>query len=288
MLRIQFKTCATTLFAGCIAIWLSYVGTQYLLNRALERESRMIGMDWARHFEHRLASISGIRQPREGAASTILPEVETLRELVSDIFEIGHVYQFDYINVICRCQVSLNSADPDAGPKADPHAHHDHSTAPHINDLEPHRLTDTKPESHAVGSLPAGLWKHVVKSKKPHPNPKSNPGSEHLYPVDRDLVTRILQQKSHHIIIRQNVDPSLPSTFAEVYHPVTTGTEVQYLLRVVVNLEEQALLYKQFMLTAVAFSILILSVTVGYPTRRYVLAARHQRIADKRVEFLDY
>ncbi len=285
-MRIQFKTCAPILFAGCVAICLSYVGSQYLLKAALEREARLIGMDWARHIEKRLSSISGIGQPSKGTALTILPEAETLRALVSDVFEIGHMYQFDFINVICRCHVSLNSANPDAGPEVDPHAHHDHPEAPNINDDEHQRLTGTKPESQAVGSLPSGLWKHVVNGKKPHPNPKSNPGNEHQYPVDRDLVTRILDRRAHHIIIRQNVDPSLPSTFAEVYHSVTNGTEVQYLMRVVVNLEEQARHYRQFMLIAVAISILILGVAVGYPTRKYVLAARHQRKANKRVEFL--
>ena len=105
-MRIQFKTCAPILFAGGVAICLSYVASQYLLKGALEREARLIGMDWAHHIENQLASITGIGQPDKGTALTILPEAETLRALVSDVFEIGHMYQFDYINVICRCHVS--------------------------------------------------------------------------------------------------------------------------------------------------------------------------------------
>lgn len=269
---------------GLLVCGLLWVGTQLTLTWALKREARFIGLDWIHHIENQLSGLAGATKPDGSWDPTTLPDPQELRHLMSGIIEIGHIYQFDYINVICYCHVSLTAADPKAGSGA-----HQHELGRHVptdNQSGHDHSTHADAHENVVGSVPKGLWKHVVKGSKPHPNPKSNQPSAHDHPIDRELVTRMVDSQSHDILIRRSDNPEFPSTFAEVYHPVTNGTEVLYLLRVLVNLEEQAQFYKQLILMAAAVGAILLGAAVGYPTWRYIRAVRLQRQSDQRVAFL--
>ncbi|WP_368184365.1 putative bifunctional diguanylate cyclase/phosphodiesterase [Aestuariibius sp. HNIBRBA575] len=282
-MRKKLRTWAIVLIAGATAIGLSLFGAQSLLSWALEREARLIGMDWAHHIERQLANLTEITHRDDPSNPNSVPDISLLYSLIDDVFEIGHMYQFDYINVNCHCHISLNTVPPtDAA--ADPHAGHNHGNGD--NPATTSSFERDTANGQVRGTTTTQMWRHVFTNTAQHPPPPMEEADPYQYPVNRATVTRIITEQSHGIILRQNVSTFLPSTFAEVYHPVFDGAELTYMMRILVNLENQALFYRQFFWIAIALSLLTLAAAIGYPTHRYVVAARHKQTADKRVEYL--
>ncbi len=264
---------------GFALIVLFWGGSQVSLTWALNREARLVGMDWAHHIEKRLGTLTETARLKENPDILLLPDAEEMRDLLSDVFEIGHIYQFDFINATCRCHISLNA---DAA-----------TTYSDVSLVRPGHLPQIPSfpdypavEVQALGDLPGGLWKHVVQNHGSHPVPRSNKSGPNQYPVNRDLSSQIIASQVNEIVIHSDQGAHLPSTFAEVYHPVTDGETTLYLLRVLVNLENQAKLYGQFISLAVVGTSVILGFAVGYPTWRYFQAARREKQAGQRVKYL--
>jgi len=264
---------------GAVSVYLSYFGTQYMLDRALRREAHSSGMDWLHHIENKLQTLDGMTLPDGRPDPVGLPDAGAFRQLLSDVFAVGHIYQFDYINTECLCHISLVSTADHSGRAHDyPHQFHtvhDHAFLPHGGRV-----------SRAKGSLSSAQLGHVIHNTEAHPIREIEMGEASYLPIDRRIVREIVARNSDSIVIERGDVEGQPSTFASVYHLSSRGEGPKYLLRVLVNLEEQASRYSQFILLASGSSFLVLILAVGYPTRWYVLSARRQQIADQRAKYL--
>ena len=284
--RHYLKSKAYFLTVGACVACVLWIGAQVALNWALQREARKIGGDWARHIEAQLEGLQGAQRPDGRRDKSHVPDPQEVRTLLSSVFAIGHIFQFDYINSNCHCHVSLTADGQSTGESTLPEALHDtHSETGEDGHGHDH-ASSAPPEAVAVGKIPKGFWRHVVHSNKSHAAPKSNPSSAHQYPVDYILVGETITSKAFDIRIRHDASPEFPSTMAEVYHPVMEGGEVLYLVRVLVDLEDQATLFTQILFMAAVGAALMIGACVGYPTWRYMLIAARRRQADKRVAFL--
>jgi diguanylate cyclase (GGDEF)-like protein len=257
------------------------VGVHYAtflaVNWALKNEARSLGVDWAHHIEYRIPELPGMQNAQGELDPTKLPDPENFEKMLSDIISVGHIYQFDFINSYCHCDLSIGSyvADPDSpATKNDPHFGHDHRGS-----------VSGFADSPAVSvNLPA--LKHLFNNKREHGNPKPHSGNAFQYPLDQQFVRQLIKDKIDLILINHNKGHDQPSTFAEVYHPVVRNGEVIYLLRVLVNLEEQAKIFTDFFRLGTLSGLGLLMLAFGYPAFRYLKAQKKQRETDKRAHFL--
>ncbi len=273
--------------AGCLGIvclGLAGVSGYFGLNVALRREADAIGLGWARHIEYQLPKVAGAVSEDGSFEPGSLPDPDGFRELLTDVFAVGSIYQFDYINRDCLCHLTLTSSagidvshGHTVGDPADLFGEHSHD---HGFTRAGHEMVT------AVGGLPMGALKHVLHSEVVHENPGSNPSDAYRHPVDRKLVRDIVVNGGGLTRILRGSEPDQPSTFAEVYHPVFRDGDVAYLLRVLVNVEAQATRYAKFLAGAGGASLAFLLVAVGYPTRRYVQTARQHSELDQQARFL--
>ena len=285
MLRAWKLKVSVFIICTCVG-GLLWMGSQQTLNWALKREAQLVGGDWARHIEDRLDGLGRAVLPDGSWDETVLPKPEELRGLLSGVFGIGHIFQFDYINAVCRCNVSLTAAAPRPVFGSGPTTGHHHPVGA---DHDPHDHgggADATTEVRAVGDLPKSFWEHVANSSEPHGKPQSNTSDAYQVPLDHDFVDGIISQKAEEIFIRRGQSSEAPSTYAEIYYPVIDGSKVSYLIRVLVNLDEQVFLYRQLILVGIGAGVLFLSITGGYPTWRYLKAVNRKRRADQRVTYL--
>ncbi|MEM9581931.1 MAG: EAL domain-containing protein [Pseudomonadota bacterium] len=248
---------------------LLWTGAQFTLNWALKREALFIGMDWAQHIENRIENSQDVTLVDGKPDPKALPEAEALSSVMYGVFEIGHIYQLDYINPHCQCHVSLLSENPRSASGTHQHDYGSHGTPP------------TGPGFRFNASDIA-----LIAGSSPNTPLTPDETATFKHPIDKDLVSFIHSHEAHDIYIRQSDNPRIPSTFAEVYYPVSDEDSTRYILRVLVNLEDQAQLYKGLIFFAALASVILVGSAIAYPTWRYITAAKKQKHADKRVAFL--
>lgn len=273
----QRKRIGIFLCFAVLCLSAGHIATTHAVNWALKSEARSLGMDWAHHIELRIPELAGMRDETGEIDPTKLPDAEEFHHLLADVVSVGHIYQFDFINSLCFCELSIGShiTDPENPVlKFNDHSGHDHEVS-----------ATTTPAPLSTIVRPRFL-NHVLNGTRQHPNPKAVSSGGSQFPVDREFVKQIIDSSSHSIFIRHDVDPNQPSTFAEVYHPVTNDGEVLYLLRVLVNLEDQAGTYTNFFRLGALLGLIILAAAAGYPALWYLETRKKQREADRRAHFL--
>lgn len=242
---------------------------QHFLERVMQREAYTQGTDWTHYIENQLFKLPGLHKPDGSFDPKQLPDVQRFREILTNVFEVGHVYQIDYVNLLCLCDISLSAPRMLVGQGSDDHDHADHEGSDHNTEkLKPRVLN------------------HVLKSSKPHAPGLSATAKIYKYPIDRALVTSAAKNVSDDVYIRTTNTPGFPKTFGEVFHPVTMDGEVVYVLRAMVDLEEEAAQYKSTIAIAFMFSALVLLFAIGYPARQYLRSLKRQQSADRRAKFL--
>lgn len=88
---------------------IAYAGVTHALRWALMNEARSSGSDWAHHIENQLQGLSGMQTADGDVNVQTLPTRPEFHKLVSDVLAIGRIYQIDYINIYCLCDISVGS-----------------------------------------------------------------------------------------------------------------------------------------------------------------------------------
>lgn len=237
------------LVALCISIGVT--GAQQVEKWALRNEAHATGMDWTHHIEHQIAQIATPDDNYEGISDT-----RVLSALLNSVIAVGNIYQIDYINAHCFCELSVGS--------------YRESTA--ISVVHNH-------------DQPAARIRHLLSSGTAHAQIPSQTSPDQL-PIDRDTVRYMIENNVHEIEILHGDGDFQPTTYGVVYHPVIIEGGPAYLLRVLVNLEIQAANFNRVIVIAMILTGFIVFCLVGYPTWRYAHLTKKQQEADKRAAFL--
>lgn len=277
MHKKQKKILGVFLCLAILCVGAAHFATTYAVNWALEGEARSLGMDWAHHIEYRIPELTGMRDSTGVVDQTKLPDPEEFHKLLADIVSVGHIYQLDFINSMCFCELSVGSHVPEPDnpmPQIGEHSGHDHPNP------------TTAAPTHPANGVKPQVLEHVFKNEGSHTVQKLPSNSGFQFPVDRQLVRQIIDNRAHPIFIRHNLGPNQPSTFAEVYHPVVYNDEIVYLLRVLVNLEGQASIYTNFFRLGTLLGLILLAVAFGYPAFSHLKSQKKQHEIDRRMHFL--
>lgn len=86
-----------------------HLGIQYSIHWLLVKEASSTGMDWAHLIKARLPNLPSMQNADHSISIEHVPDATHFSELVSDVLAIGNIYQIDYINSECYCELSLGS-----------------------------------------------------------------------------------------------------------------------------------------------------------------------------------
>ncbi|MGI9478761.1 MAG: putative bifunctional diguanylate cyclase/phosphodiesterase [Hyphomicrobiaceae bacterium] len=274
--------------AAAVLVVAAGFGSKFVLHALLVQQASSTGMDWARHIE---ARVPGMSQETDASGKPVAlkaPPSKEFTDMVNGMFAVGNIYQIDVINPDCYCDISLGSfAAKVGGAKQSPHqdhAGHIHHDG-HAADV-PAGRTGSTGQGNQAKSLPQPVVQHVFESKSKH-NPRTfGSNKKNRWPVDRATVRSIIASGNHSIFIREGVGDNQPRTFGEVYHPVSINGELSYVLRVLVDLEQQRTQYVMVLQRGAGLFLLLLLCASGYPAIRYFTASKRQALANHRARFL--
>jgi len=127
------------LFAICLCI--GYVGARNIQQWALYEDAGVRGIDWADHIDARITASDTVPHTDDEYVNGKLPDPAAFQTLLADIISAGHIYQIDFINLYCFCEVSLGSfQSKTTGPHASDHGNHKHHDG-HIERLPDRRFS---------------------------------------------------------------------------------------------------------------------------------------------------
>lgn len=279
MKRLRRKYVVVFLIIAGICFTVGKIGTRYAVTRALENESMSLGMDWAYHAANWVNDVMVQNNSIDPEGAPIVPDIDGLAELLTNIFSIGHIYQFDFINMDCLCEISFGSyhgpeTQSQKGVERVYHWNHVHL----IEGIPPKDLITHSPSKSAIERF----------FNPPTTGQISDRTSDDWvkFPVDYELAKQVLNDEAKEIFIRRIPKLHQPETFAEVYHPVTTGAEPVLLVRVLVDLDKQTARYIQIFRLGTVFSLLLLGAACGYPALLYFRAMKKEKETGERAYFM--
>ena len=274
-------TSALALTCGLLAIiMLTHVGIQYAMRALLVQHAHSTGMDWAHHIEVRAPTLSTLIASDPDSELRKAPSTVDFTKMVNGMLSVGNIYQIDVINPDCHCDISLGSYA--------------------ANKLE-HENTATLVHAHGQGHLvpgdpftPANAFfvamtpsqdavDHVFGVDEAHGRFGEN---ENQFGFDRAFVQEIVATGRHDIILHSSEVLNQPGRFAEVYHPVAENGEISYILRILVDLDQEYARYWTTLYVGAGIIILLVMCAFGYPTVKFLQTSRKQKEADKQAHFL--
>jgi len=271
------KSRSIAIFILAVIVFLISVnfGVQYAKQKLLIQHANTTGMDWAHQIEAQIPSLSKVT----GRQST--PDSIKFTELVNGMLAVGNIYQIDVINPDCYCYISMRSFTGsqqkqnqiDVGGMERKLA--ELETKPHLNGRA---NIAKKPSKNAI--------EHIFESSSKHKAQHLSENAELKWSLDQKTAQKIANTLRHDIIIQHAAISNQPTTFAEVYHPVSVDGELSYMVRVLVNLEEENASYALFLYGCTIFALLILIAAFGYPATKYLRTSAKQKVANARARHL--
>ena len=267
------------LFFGLLVFFVSlYFGMQYFLASILKDETYVAGEDWARHIEYSIPKLTGMANTDGSLNAEKVPVGQEFEDLVKGVLSIGNIYQVDFINTDCFCDISIGTYDEvnlkkggssianNASGKIQPHAH------------------STKKIKADKEAIAGKHMNHVFLNNVPHGEMgiAMNENGHMRYPVDQKIVQSIEISKMSKTIVRERHTIHEPSTFGEVYHPIIVDGHVAYVLRVLVDLEEKASRYSNYLFYGSSLILVLITATFGYPVSKYF------EVSEKQVEMAQH
>lgn len=273
-------------------------GVDYAVHLLLLEEAQDVGMDWAHLIDARINTLIE-KSADEGSAELLgSEEIETLREISLGVFSVGNIYQIDFINAACHCDVSFVRPEPSTGNSVGGHdAHSAHTEKPERitelrDSIEEHSEHSDHPEQHSTSETTDAATlsaenehlNHVLGTSHTHA-PMVNQSSDTAV-QNEALVREILQSGKHNIMIVTEMSDEGNKVIGNVYHPVSRDGEVLYVLRVLADLTQTSAGYVKVFYLSIFSILLLLLLSFAYPAIKYVRSARLHRLLDARAHFL--
>lgn len=260
----------------------------------LKEEVNDTGMDWAHLIDVRINSLLTKSNPVNSDQLLGPEEIETLSEISEGVFAVGNIYQIDYINAMCHCEVSFSRSDP-VGPQ--PEGNHDHNghdelpTQQETGELRSTIEAHSEHQNSLLGSASAlekkidkEILSHVLGGNDPH-NFVRDTSLEEITPSEA-VIREIIQSGQHRVIIKNEVVDGHKTVVGQVFHPVSWSGEVRYVLRVLVDMTHISASYSRIFYLGVLAVLLLLFLSFVFPAFKYVRTARSHRLLDTRAHFL--
>ena len=256
-----------------VVIVLAHTGIQYAMRALLVQHAHSTGMDWAHHIEARTPTLPALVTSDPDSELRKAPSAVEFTKMVNGMLAVGNIYQIDVINPDCYCDISLgNYVAKISGRDGGLSLGHTHGETP--------SSANTKsPESTPLQST----VEHVFDIGGDHGGFGDN---ENRYGLDRAFVQQIAATQRQDIILHSSELPNQPGKFAEVFYPVAENGKTAYILRILVDLDQE---YARYWITLYAGAGIILLLVVsafGYPSTKFLQTSRKQKQADQQAHFL--
>ncbi|MFK8034107.1 MAG: putative bifunctional diguanylate cyclase/phosphodiesterase [Hyphomicrobiales bacterium] len=265
----------------------------------LVEEVNDTGMDWAHLIDVRINSLltksNSTKSNVENSDELLgIEEIKQLAEISQGVFEVGNIYQIDFINAMCHCEVSFSRSDFDLTKSTGGHDHHAHN---HESTEEPTEGLRSTIQEHAghqslSASSPGTDRKSIDKEILSHVLGGTD---SHNFVRDISLgaltqsetvIREIIQSGQHRIIFKNEIVDGHKSVVGQVFHPVSWGGEVRYVLRVLVDMTHISASYSRVLNLGVFAVLLLLFLSFVFPAFKYVRTARSHRLLDTKAHFL--
>lgn len=233
--------------AAAVFVVSTYVGIDKTLNWLLLKDANSMGLSWAHHMENHLPEL-----PHRAEVSGQIDPAEPhghddLATFANDMLSMDGIYQVDFIDADDRAVDSFGGI-PVHGPSLSGHSS-DERTDPH---------DDTHFESEEMRKLP----------------------------LNSDLVARFLERGQNQIIIRRDAPQNQPTVFAEIYHPILSDGRTVCLVRMLLNLESRATLYRNTLIISSLVLLLVVALFCTIPARKFLQIRKGKIEADGKAHFL--
>lgn len=256
----------------------AYVGLNKTLHWLLQEDAKSIGMNWAHHMDTHLPDFLDRTGPNGLPRSRKEPDPDDLAMFAFDILSVKNIHQIDFINTAGECVSSFGSfLTPMPSPAAQAHSQ--------INDPLKHQ-EHSAARATATTQTPGSARQDGSVHETVHAVAPSELGSEWRLPIDHRKIGPILGSGLNEIIVRWDSPPHQPDIFAEVYHPIKSAGQTVYLLRVLVDLEDRAALYRNLLITGTLILLALAALFFMIPTRKFLQIRRGKHEADEKAHFL--
>ncbi len=276
----------TMLLLAAVAIFVGtlHFGTSTALHWLLKNEAKSTGTDWARHIEARLPELLGIDVASGSNGKIQVPTAKNFGSLASDILAVGNIYQIDFINPNCYCDASI-------GTYLNPPGKSDGQPIKNEQNISrrgrSHEFDHQASKAGVLHEQPSQAhFTHVASNHGYHAPMAASEAGDLKLPIDRGIAESIVASKKHDIVIRTDAPANQPSVFAEVFYPVISEGETVYLLRVLVDLQNQAVRYRNLLYSGTLGVLLLVILSFGYPAKKYLTTSKRQKETDRRAHFL--
>lgn len=262
-------------------------GIQYAVRALLMQHAHSTGMDWAHHIEARTPNLASLVNSDPNSKPGKAPAAVEFTKMVNGMLSVGNIYQVDVINPDCYCDISLGTYAAKQSGKVDVVLHsHDHSHDNTGHD-DPHaKAHPLAGVGNIAAAPPDGAIQHVFENRRKHQPHSLFGDQQNRFPLDRTLTQYIAINLAHDIYLRSSEASNQPARFAEVYHPVLADGELSYILRIMVDLEDESARFTSTMYTGAGVFLLLLLGAFAYPAGKYLHTSKRQREADERAYFL--
>lgn len=244
----------------------THFGIQYSMRTLLTQYAHSAGMDWARHIEVRAADMPSLTATDFDSEEWQTPSNQQFTDMVNGMLAVGNIYQVDVINSDCLCDISLGTYIDKVSAAGGSKNGIDGFGTP---------ISLSPPDQSALA--------HVFGDGHAH---ETHGQSSNKFPLDRQFALDVVENQSNTIVLHRASLPNQPSKFAEVFRPVINDGKVDYLLRIMVDLDSQYALYTRSLYIGAGAILLLIAGAFAYPTRKYLKTSRKQREADLQADFL--
>lgn len=254
---------------------LTHTGIQYAMRALLVQHVHSTGMDWAHHIELRTPSLPAIVLSEPESDLRQSPSAIEFAGMVNGMLSVGNIYQVDIINPDCYCEISMGT-------------YQEKLFASEAKVALVHRDVDVEPKSTTVinnarMSPSQHALAHALGLVESHAGSDAN---EDRFGLDRSFVQKIAASGRNDIVLHSSNTPNQPGKFAEIYRPVTDNGEISYIIRLMVDLDQEYARYWTTLYAGAGIIFLMVVAAFSFPTAKYLRTSLKQREADEQAHYL--
>lgn len=267
------KRSAGIALAVIVFVSSAYLGVEKTIDWLLWKDANSIGMNWVHHMEAHLPSFMDHNAGQDPNEPGYASDADELEQFASDILSIKQIYQVDFINAEGQKVVSFGDFT----------ASRRQARAIQSNSIAP-GTTGKSAQNPENSAMTVETHTHAAHNLQDHARSPSD--TMQSLPLDHSLVAPILKQGLHETIIRRDSPAHQPKVFAEVYHPIQSGGQTICLLRVLVDLEARASLYRDIIIYGSLIFLIAVALLGAIPLRKFFQIRKGKFEADGKAHFL--